>query len=117
MKTSHKKPIIIFSIVTILIVATFIGGFIFFRQQQNHSQDTTSDSNVTPGTEPPYNFDYSWLENHPYIAHAFGGILGHTYTNSYEAFLLNYQLGHRIFEVDFSLTEDDYTVAAHDKDS
>lgn len=66
-----------------------------------------------PGNQPPYNFDYSWTE-HPYIAHAMGGILGDTYTNSYEAFLLNYQLGQRVFEVDFVLTEDGDTVAEHD---
>lgn len=61
-------------------------------------------------------FDYSWLEKSQYIAHAFGGILGNDYTNSYEAFLLNYQLGHRVFEVDFYLTDDGQTVAAHDSD-
>lgn len=71
---------------------------------------------LPPRSEPPYTFDYSWASNHPYIAHAFGGILGDSYTNSYEAFLLNYRLGHRVFEVDFSLTEDGYTVATHDAD-
>ena len=40
------------------------------------------------------------IEGHPYIAHAGGGILGYTYTNSYEALLSNYQLGHRLFEFD-----------------
>lgn len=67
-------------------------------------------------TEPQPRFDYSWVENHPYISHAFGGIMGDAYTNSYEAFLLNYQLGQRVFEVDFSLTDDGQTVAAHDAD-
>lgn len=43
-----------------------------------------------------------------------GGILGDTYTNSYEAFLLNYQLGQRVFEVDLVLTTDGVTVAEHD---
>jgi len=52
-----------------------------------------------------------------YIAHAFGGILGDTRTNSYEAFLLNYQLGHRIFEIDFTITDDGIPVIVHDIDS
>lgn len=59
-------------------------------------------------------FDYSWTDLEPYIAHAGGGILGHTYTNSYEALLLNYHLDHRLFEFDFSLTGDDNTILTHD---
>lgn len=69
-----------------------------------------------PGDSKPYNFDYSWADEHPYVAHALGGILGDAYTNSYEAFLLNYQLGQRVFEVDLYLTEDDAVVAIHDDD-
>ena len=59
-------------------------------------------------------FDYSWIDLNPYIAHAGGGILGYTYTNSYEALLSNYQLGHRLFEFDFSLSSDGKVVATHD---
>ncbi len=58
-------------------------------------------------------FDYSWLE-HEYISHAFGGIDGYSYTNSLEAFEYNYEKGHRVFEVDFSLTADEDLVAVHD---
>lgn len=61
----------------------------------------------------PQPFDYSWTE-HEYVAHAFGEIDGYTYTNSLEAFQLNYERGHRVFEVDFSLTADDNLVAVHD---
>ncbi len=63
-----------------------------------------------------YTFDYSWTETvSPLIAHAFGGVDGTTYTNSLEAFLYNYELGHRVFEVDFFLTEPENTlVATHD---
>ena len=63
---------------------------------------------------PP--FDYSWLDQaHPLVAHACGGIDGQTYTNSLEAFEYNYSLGHRVFEVDFTLTNDGVLVAAHDE--
>ena len=71
--------------------------------------DATSDSSATE-----YSFDYSWAEENLYIAHAMGGVLGITYTNSYEAFLLNYSLGLRVFEADFSLTEDNQVVLLHE---
>ena len=48
-----------------------------------------------------------------FIAHALGGIKGYTYTNSMEAFLFNYNLGFRIFEVDLALTSDERLVCFH----
>lgn len=48
------------------------------------------------------------------IAHAFGRIDDKTYTNSKEALLYNYGLGHRAFEVDFSITADEKLVCLHD---
>jgi glycerophosphoryl diester phosphodiesterase len=54
-----------------------------------------------------------WTE-YTLIAHAFGGISGKTYTNSYEALIANYEKGHRVFEVDLQFTSDDYLVARHD---
>jgi len=67
--------------------------------------------------QQPWTFDYSWMEKTPpYIAHAMGGIDGNVCTNSLEAFEHNYALGHRVFEVDFWLTEGDYqAVAFHDE--
>ena len=72
----------------------------------------------------PHSFDYSWVEaaagplpRAALIAHAFGGINGNVYTNSLEAFQENYALGHRVFEVDFDLTEDEYyLIASHDEE-
>lgn len=71
---------------------------------------------VTAESAPAENdgFDYSWANLSPYIAHAGGGILGHSYTNSYEALIFNYQLGHRLFELDFSLSSDNELIATHD---
>lgn len=113
MKRTLLKPIFITAF-TIIAITGIVGGIILFSSNQT-SRNVADDVMVdVPGSEPPYNFDYSWVEDHPYISHAFGGILGDSYTNSYEAFLLNYQLGHRVFEVDFYLTDDGYTVAAHD---
>jgi len=115
MKRTIQQPILIAIFVIITIIGT-TGGVIIFSSHKTTNRNVADDNIVAdiPGSEPPYNFDYSWAETNPYIAHAFGGILGDSYTNSYEAFLLNYQLGHRVFEVDFSVTSDGKTVAAHD---
>lgn len=94
-----------------------VGAIFFVARNKNSTQDTAPETTNIPGSEPPYHFDYTWADNNPYIAHAFGGILGDSYTNSYEAFLLNYSLGHRVFEVDFFLTDDGKTVAAHEADN
>lgn len=48
------------------------------------------------------------------IAHAAGGILGRTYTNSLEALEANYAKGHRYFELDFSWTSDGRLALIHD---
>lgn len=49
-----------------------------------------------------------------YIAHAMGGIDSHPYTNSVEAFKVNYKKGYRLFEVDLLFTSDDVLVARHE---
>jgi FG-GAP-like repeat len=49
-----------------------------------------------------------------FVAHAFGSIDGHTYTNSLEAFERNYARGFRVFEVDHVLLGDGTALAAHD---
>jgi glycerophosphoryl diester phosphodiesterase len=53
------------------------------------------------------------------IAHAGGALFDDngkmlTYTNSKEAIELNYEKGHRVFEIDFSLTQDMALAALHD---
>ena len=47
------------------------------------------------------------------VAHALGGIEGVSYTNSPDAFRLNYTLGRRWFEVDLALTRDRDLVCFH----
>ncbi|MEC0093577.1 phosphatidylinositol-specific phospholipase C/glycerophosphodiester phosphodiesterase family protein [Paenibacillus macquariensis] len=48
------------------------------------------------------------------ISHAMGSIQNQAYTNSYEAFVANYEQGNRVFEVDLLLTEDHQVVARHE---
>ena len=54
-----------------------------------------------------------WEENR-LIAHALGGVNGASSTNSYEAFITNYNRGYRLFEVDLVQTTDGELVARHD---
>lgn len=51
---------------------------------------------------------------HKVIAHAMGGINNHTYTNTLDAFVANYEQGTRVFETDLLLTTDDKLVARHE---
>lgn len=69
--------------------------------------------------EEPYVFDYSWVDQQPpLVAHAMGSVDGKNYTNSREAFEYNYSMGHRVFEVDFDLTDSDFVlICSHDADT
>ena len=49
-----------------------------------------------------------------FVAHAFGLIEGHAYTNSLEAFQRNYARGFRVFECDQVLLADGTVLVAHD---
>lgn len=56
----------------------------------------------------------SQFSDYKLISHAMGGIQDQAYTNSYEAFVANYEQGNRVFEVDLLLTEDHHVVARHE---
>lgn len=58
-------------------------------------------------------FNYDWINDNKYIAHAMGGIDKREYTNSLEAFERNYKLGFRVFEIDLALTSDGKIVLLH----
>ena len=55
-----------------------------------------------------------WYAKYSYMAHAMGSVDGKVYSNSRDAFELSYAGGHRVFEVDFSLTSDEKIVLWHD---
>ncbi|MDQ0196801.1 glycerophosphodiester phosphodiesterase family protein [Paenibacillus wynnii] len=48
------------------------------------------------------------------VAHAMGGINELPYTNTFEAFIANYEQGTRLFETDLLLTGDGKLVARHE---
>jgi glycerophosphoryl diester phosphodiesterase len=54
------------------------------------------------------------LDNEHVVMHALGGIDQNDYTNSREAFILHYQRGRRIFEIDFVLNKEKKLLAVHD---
>ncbi|AZK45984.1 phosphatidylinositol-specific phospholipase C/glycerophosphodiester phosphodiesterase family protein [Paenibacillus lentus] len=57
---------------------------------------------------------FTGFREHRIIAHAMGGIEDMTYTNTKEAFMVNYEKGTRVFEVDLLLSEDDELIARHE---
>ena len=64
-------------------------------------------------TDVACDFDNSWTREH-YVAHAMGSIDNIDYTNCFEAFERNYELGHRVFEVDICTTADGQLILKHD---
>lgn len=61
----------------------------------------------------PKKFNYAWVKENRWIAHALGGIEGNTYTNSKEALEKSYKRGLRVMEADFSMTSDNKLVLFH----
>lgn len=61
----------------------------------------------------PKKFNYSWVRENRYIAHAMGGIRGNTYTNSKEAMEKSYSRGLRVMEGDLSLSSDGKLILLH----
>ncbi|MCL2563629.1 MAG: hypothetical protein FWE08_06300 [Oscillospiraceae bacterium] len=56
-----------------------------------------------------------WFDHgHHLVAHSMGALDGYLGSNSLEAFLQNYALGHRIFEVDFQISADGELVTIHE---
>lgn len=91
-----KRKWLYFTLLIVLLVAIFMGLIFFFNKSNNSSQQ------------------HEGFKAHRMIAHAMGGISGQTYTNSYEAFIANYEKGIRVFEADFLLSADDDLIARHE---
>ncbi|MCL2621461.1 MAG: hypothetical protein FWD32_00275 [Firmicutes bacterium] len=65
-----------------------------------------------PAEDEEPKIEFNWSDYRSY-AHAFGGIEGYTYTNSIEAFELNYAKGFRLFEVDLTLSAEGELILIH----
>lgn len=73
----------------------------------------TSENDCDLLTFPP---DYDGIHEN-LIAHAGGAVYGYRLTNSLEALQSSYEMGFRIFELDFELTSDGKYVLLHDWDA
>lgn len=91
-----KRKWLYFILLIVILLVIFI-GLIFFLNKSNDSSQ--------------YNDSF---RAHRMIAHAMGGISGQPYTNSYEAFIANYEKGIRVFEADFLLSADNDLIARHE---
>ena len=120
MKKNTK--IIITVLIVVLLCASGFVGIKFFQEKYHFLRDNLIASNDKLDkhieTTNHYDFDYSWVNNQRTVAHGFGA-MGSTkskaYSNSLDAFETNYELGQRVFEVDFDITNDYVTVCSHDE--
>ncbi|MFF2094071.1 phosphatidylinositol-specific phospholipase C/glycerophosphodiester phosphodiesterase family protein [Paenibacillus sp. NPDC058174] len=95
------KRTIMFSVIAVIMAGVIWCSWGFVWSNQNQQTSATS----VRGWE-------SWEKN-KLIAHALGGVDGAKYTNSYEAFITNYNRGYRLFEVDLVQTADGELAARH----
>ncbi len=124
--SGKKKIFIIFSVLFLLCICLALVGVKTlkkFRAMYRNILDTITESSdretdeLSKRMNLKYDFDYSWMDDNPLVAHAFGGINGDVYTNSYEAFLNGYENGYRVFEVDFNLIDTEMSVVCnHESD-
>ena len=108
-----------------MCVGGFVGykGIKFFQEKYHFLRENIVEVNDKLdkhiSTTNHYDFDYSWIGDNITISHGLGA-LGSTkskiYSNSLNAFETNYELGQRIFEADFDITEDLVTVCSHDEE-
>ena len=116
----NRKYIIITCVIAVILLLLGFAGFKaakFLMDKYHYLRDKVTEiDNFNNNNLRHYDFDYSWMDGKVLIAHAFGGKGSKTYTNALEAFEYNYDLGHRVFEVDFDLTDDDVTICSHDEE-
>ena len=113
-----NRKLLLLLLALILVVGGF-GGYkalvfamskYYYIREKLDKIDTFNENNIKH-----YNLNYDWIEDNVLIAHAFGGKDTKTYTNALESFEHNYQLGYRVFEVDFDITTDNVTICSHDE--
>jgi len=114
----NKKLVLSAVLVLILVFGCLaaVKAYGFVMDKYHFLRDTLALIDARTNKVQQYDLDYSWVKDNVLVAHAFGGKGSKTYTNSLEAFEYNYGLGHRIFEVDFDLSEDLVTICSHDED-
>ena len=84
------------------------------RLKEKFIDNTNTDINISAVNIERDLGAYNWIKSSRVVAHALGGINKANYTNSYDAFMENYNKGFRVFEVDLVMTRDGHLVARHD---
>jgi glycerophosphoryl diester phosphodiesterase len=96
LQTTTKVVLLLKKIIALLLLIGTATGLMLISSEESSSRS------------------HSKFTNYKLISHAMGSIQNQAYTNSYEAFIANYEQGNRIFEVDFMMTEDNQVVARHE---
>ena len=114
----NKRLLLVFLLVSFLTLGGLaaVKVFSFAMEKYHFLRDKLALIDARTDKVEQYDFDYSWMKGNVLVAHALGGKGSKTYTNSLEAFEYNYDLGHRVFEVDFDLSNDLVTICSHDED-
>lgn len=115
----NKKLFIIVLVLLLLLGGAFAGykalGFAMekyhYLRERLDEIDKYTEENINN-----YEYNYDWVKENVLVAHAFGEVGSRAYTNCLEAFERNYELGFKVFEVDFDLTSDKVTICSHDED-
>jgi glycerophosphoryl diester phosphodiesterase len=124
-RRAYLLPGFIILVVIVLSGCTYTVQNLAQTKQVNAVQPaaTTSPPSVTASQKPGIAQPTAQTEVDPHfwttldsglVTHAAGGIDGIEGTNSYEALVENYKLGHKVFEIDLNLTTDGRLVAVHD---
>ncbi|MDD4371852.1 MAG: phosphatidylinositol-specific phospholipase C/glycerophosphodiester phosphodiesterase family protein [Anaerostipes sp.] len=107
----HIAMAIIVSFFLLILLGIYIIIFPIIRNFQKKETATTA-KKVTTVTKKVTTTEKNWYDYNA-IAHALGGIDGHDYTNSKEAFEASIKNGFHIFEVDLLQTTDNVLVGRH----
>lgn len=113
----RRQRELLFLMALALVMVILSAGYWFWR----HRQLSLSSPSPQP-TEPPVltvtpdanaQLVDEWQTTYRVMAHALGGIDGKDYTNSLEAFMVNYAGGTRLFEIDLEITTDGKIALTH----
>ena len=110
---NKKKNIAIIAVIVLLLAGLAYAGYRAFLMAKEKYIYIIDHLDRIEENGRHYDFDYSWAEENVLVAHAMGAYEGNTYTNALQAFEYNYDLGYRVFEVDFDLSTDYYLICSH----
>lgn len=108
----------IIMLVFFLLLSSLTAGYYFISKNTKVKEEVQETVEQGEFHVPDYNLvpgelAADWTSEYRVIAHALGGIDQYEYTNSLDAFYANYEMGTRVFEVDYEVTADGDLVLTH----